>query len=70
MPINISPESFHDNFVKKNLLVRLNRLEETLTLTGRSLLTLLGSLGLFAEFQLITDDCVKVVLKEMPKKVL
>ena len=49
------------------LLVRLNRLEAILTLTGQSPLTLLCSLGLSLR-NFSPGERVKTVLREMPKK--
>ena len=46
LPSNISSVSLPDKFSEFFLLVRLDRLEAALTLTGQSPLTLLSSLGL------------------------
>ena len=68
LPSNTTPESLPDKFSKFFLLVWLNRLEAALTLTGHPPDTVEFSGTPFAEFQLITNDCVKEVLQEMSKK--
>ena len=71
LPSNISPESLPDKFSEFFFVGKIEQIRSSLD-SDRPVPTetVVFSGTLFAEFQPITDERVKAVLREMPKKIM